>query len=323
MMKKEATLNPGRSAFRNNGIYPNPVSILFGDTVRYKITAVNASLTSGAMTIRDTLPLYLQYVSSSLYVKGVSGSNVSWTTTGTPPREVLLWTSPSVASLDSVTVCYEVTPEKGVSASQPMYINYAWVQLRDTLLTTNKTYHQGVGISVVTFSALFGGSIYNANEQALDYRTSPRSGILVAPDEGYRFVGWKHDGYVSLRGESVKADSGIIHYEDIVIYGSVELRAVFEPDEKDNLKINRTIEEINRAIKETDKPSIEDRIWSSENTLYVRTNKSGSIVRIYRPDGTLYEQQTVITEGMTEIRLSQGIYVVTLNNGIGQKVVIR
>jgi hypothetical protein len=106
-----------------------------------------------------------------------------------------------------------------------------------------------------------------------------------------------------------------MHYEDIVIYGNVELHAVFEMDEKDKPKI---IKEIETTI-----PPMEDKIWSSENILYVRTIKSGSIVRIYKPDGTLYAQRTILTEGTTQIQLSQGIYIVTLNNGIGQTVILK
>jgi hypothetical protein len=121
-----------------------------------------------------------------------------------------------------------------------------------------------------------------------------------------RLHGWRHDEYVSLKGEVIKADSGIMHYDALTVYGNVELHAVFEPEEKENRKINR-------AIEETEKPQqTEDKIWSSENTLYVRTDRSGSIVRIYRPDGVLYEQHTIITESTTEIQLTQVIYFLLL-----------
>jgi hypothetical protein len=295
--------------FKHNGAYPNPVSVLFSDIIEYKITAVNASLLSGKVIIRDTLPPYLNYVTSSIQYNPIGSPPPTWTMAD----KALFWESSSVASLDSVFISYELTPEEGVSASQPMYINYAWVQLHDTLLTTNKTYHQGAGVSVVTFSALFGGNIYNADAQALDYRTSPRSGILVVPDSGYRFAGWSHDEYISLKGEVIKADSGIIYYDALTIYGNVELRAVFEPD--DDSEIKKPIEEITT-------PSMEEKIWSAESILYVKTIKSSSIVRIYRPDGVLYDQRTILTEGTTAIQLPQGIYIVTLNNGIGHKVIL-
>jgi hypothetical protein len=100
--------------------------------------------------------------------------------------------------------------------------------------------------------------------------------------------------------------------DTLTIYGNVELRAVFEPD--DDSEIKKPIEEITI-------PSLpKEKIWSSEGTLYVKTIKSNNIVRIYRPDGALYDQRTILTEGTTKIQLPQGIYIVTLNNGIGHKV---
>jgi hypothetical protein len=250
---------------------------------------------------------------------------------GAPSREVLTWTFNSIASFDTLYVNYEATPESGTCASQPMYINNAWILVSDTLnITTNRTYHQGAGASVVTFSASLGGSIYNADAQALDYKTSPRSGILTVPDEGYRFAGWRHDEYVSLRGELIRANSGIMHCDSLTIYGNVELYAIFEPDDStDN-------PEINNGIEKPETSQTEEKIWSAENTLYVKTNKSGSIVRIYTINGALYEQHTILTEGITPIKLPQGTYVVHISptlfkgkgekeayhNGTGQKVVI-
>jgi hypothetical protein len=95
----------------------------------------------------------------------------------------------------------------------------------------------------------------------------------------------------------------------------VELRAVFSPDDS----YNKT-SKINESITEPEQPQAEDKVWSSESMLYIRTTKSGSIARIYKPDGALYEQRTIITEGTTKIKLPQGIYIVILNNGIGEKV---
>ncbi|MDR1097101.1 MAG: hypothetical protein LBL57_03110, partial [Tannerella sp.] len=66
----------------------------------------------------------------------------------------------------------------------------------------------------------------------------------------------------------------------------------------------------------------EDRIWSFEDELYVRTAKAGSTVRVYSPDGILHRLQTVVAAGETRIKLQRGVYIVTLNNGAGQKVMI-
>ncbi|MDR1223996.1 MAG: hypothetical protein LBL07_14130 [Tannerella sp.] len=43
---------------------------------------------------------------------------------------------------------------------------------------------------------------------------------------------------------------------------------------------------------------------------------------MYTPDGILHRLQTVIAAGETRIKLPRGIYIVTLNNGAGQKVMI-
>jgi hypothetical protein len=261
------------------------------------------------------LPPYLRY-------KGAGTGNVTRDSIVSLPLviDILKWTLTNVSSLTDTTVSFRATPAGGVSASQPFYINNAWVKvktLNDTLhVMTNSTYHQGAGVAVVTFSAMLGGNIYNADEQALDYRTSPRNGILVVPDDGYRFAGWSHDEYISLKGEVIRADSGIIHCDTLTIYGNVELRAVFEPDNDDDSEIDKPIEGITIPVRG-------EKIWAAENMLYVRTEKSGSIVRIYKPDGVLYEQHTILTEGTTQIPLPQGIYIVTINNGVGQTVILR
>ncbi|MDR1115205.1 MAG: hypothetical protein LBL33_03480, partial [Tannerella sp.] len=56
--------------------------------------------------------------------------------------------------------------------------------------------------------------------------------------------------------------------------------------------------------------------------LYILTAKAGSIVRVYSPDGILHKLQTIVASGETRIKLQRGIYIVTLNNGVGQKVII-
>ena len=103
------------------------------------------------------------------------------------------------------------------------------------------------GISIATFSAGSGGSIYQADSQAVAYCNSPRTGIVVVPDRGYRFTGWSHGDYISLRdcnngipaveksemtflslvGDTIKAKSGIMQYDTLIIYGNVNLQADF------------------------------------------------------------------------------------------------
>ena len=306
LAKKDATLlDP---LFPHNGSYANPVSVLYGERIKYEITATNIDSDASVVTITDTLPAYINYIESTIDNGGVAS-----TTTGlTPNRGVIRW-SISVPGGVSQTVSFEATPESGASASQPLFINRAWVGSiglpKD--IPTNSTYHQGAGISIMTFSAGFGGSIYNAGEQALDYMTTPSSGIIIAPDEGYTFAGWSHDGYTSLRGAAIEAQEGIMHYDTLIIYGNVELHANFVPVE---LSLDSK-EEVELHVAEA-----EDKLWAAEDELFIRTAKPGSIVRIYSLDGVLREQHTIVSPGTTSRKLPRGIYICTINNNLGNKV---
>lgn len=375
-MKKDAILIADGTATPHNGYLANPVSILYSDTIEYTLTAMNANTDAGGtVIIRDTLPAYLHYV------PGSGSAGVVTSTVGTPARDVLAWTMSGVAPVTQRVVSFRATPAAGVCASQPMFINRAWVVSTDTiLLPTNSTYHQGAHVGIATFSAGFGGSIYNAAAQALDYRTSPRSGILVAPDEGYRFTGWSHDAYISLRSQPIRAQKGIMHYDTLTVYGNVELRANFEPEEypvhyflhgAENAAGNPSVYTIETGAftlaapektgdpftgwtgsngnepqqsvvitkgstgeltyyanflysgREDDshetKPE-DTKIRAADGELYIRTEKTGSIVRIYSVDGVLQRQEEIKTDGETKIKLPRGLYVVTLNNDIRRKI---
>ena len=223
LMRKDATL----LGTTHNGTYPNPISVLFGEEIEYTITAVNASMSTGTVTVVDTIPAYLKYVTSSADNGGVH----SYTNLITPQCDILTWTLANVPSLGTRVVKFKATPVDGSSASQPLFINSAWVKMGALSVPTNSTYHQGAGISITTFSAGLGGQIYNATEQAIDYMTAPRSGIVIVPEEGYCFTGWSHDDYISLRGKTIEARVGITHYDTLIVYGNVELRANFELEE--------------------------------------------------------------------------------------------
>ena len=375
LMKKDATLN----SVSHRGTYPNPVSVLYGEEVKYEITAVNASYSSGSLLILDTLPPYMVYKTGSAVP--ATNPNPPLPDGGSPSRTVLRWDIPNVGSMASTQVSFIATLQPGVSASQPMFINGAWVTINNESLKvqTNSTFHQGAGISITLFSAGFGGRIYNAEEQALDYMTSPSSGILIVPDEGYSFTGWSHDDYTSLRGKKIEAKAGITHYDTLIIYGNVELHANFEIEKYPieyflNGGVNPatnpatyTVESgmitLNTPEKAEDvflgwtgsngeepQPNVviptgsmgklefyanylnsgreddlqkherEDNIWAVNDELHIRTSKAGSIVRVYTAEGVLQKLHTIVTTGESKIKLSKGIYVVTLNNNAGLKV---
>ena len=377
-MIKEAILLPGNTVL--NGSYPNPVSILFRDTINYSITASNTGLPGGeTLIITDTVPPYLSFVTGS------DNPSASTTTTTTfPAQTVLKWTFPSVPLNNTRIASFKATPQSGSVASQPLFINKAFVTIvrtpgDSTIVPTNGTFHQGGGISVTTFSAGYGGNIYNAEEQALDYMTTPRSGVIVVPNDGYRFTGWSHDDYVSLRGATIKGKRGIMHYDTLTIYGNVELTANFEIEKYPvryrlnggrNSNVNPSVYSIESGVialqapekdgdmfigwtgsngdepqlnvviqsgstgellyyanflesgRETDiiEEAVEDNFWAYGNELYVRTSKPGSVVRIFSVEGVLLHIQTIVTAGETKIRLTTGLYAVTLNNGIGRIV---
>jgi uncharacterized repeat protein (TIGR01451 family) len=293
----------------HNGHYGNPVSVLYRDTIEYEITAVNANLQPGDVVVIDTLPPYMELVAGS-YANDASTETVF----GTPTRDAIQWEIQGLSSLGSQKVRYRATPEPGAVASQPLFVNYAWVQSNGTpFVRTNGTYHQGAGISLVTFSAAAGGSIFSADRQALDYRTSPREGVLVVPDSGYVFAGWRHDAYVSLRGEPIPADSGILHLDSLTIYGNVELRAEFVPAGDVPGEEDIVATEVETG----------DKVWAHDRTLYVHTLK-GSRVCVYTLDGVLRHQFVTTANGITTRRpFDPGIYIVTLNSGRGYKVLIK
>jgi uncharacterized repeat protein (TIGR02543 family)/uncharacterized repeat protein (TIGR01451 family) len=375
-MQKDATLLLSPPV-TDRGTYPNPVAVLYDERIEYKISVVNSNFSNGTtVIIRDTLPLYLDFVSS---VPPITPPSVPYGT-----RQPLAWTLTNIASFADTAVTFTAKTFDGVNASQPLFVNRAWVTVSDTIeLPTNETYHQGAGVSITTFSADFGGQIYNAEPQAVDFKTSARTGIVVVPNEGYRFAGWRHTGYISLRGETIPAQNGIMLYDTLTIYGNVHLYASFVLErypinyylnggenvfdnpltytvESGDITLNEPAKTLDVFIGWTgsngDEPQMpvtipagstgertfyanfqhsgrekralddtpnEEKIWVFENDLYIHTFKTGSVVRIYSTNGVLCKVQSIITAGETIIKLPSGIYVVTLNNNTGKKVIIK
>ena len=221
------TMNATLNGEQHNGFYANPVAVLRNEEILYTIDAVNANLQAGNVYIRDTLPAYLNYVagSATLDLGGMYDSGYA-----DDGRDLITWRGDGISSFGTMRVTFRATPAAGVCASQPLFINRAWVRVSDTIIVpTNATYHQGAGVAMVTFAASAGGTLYNPEPQAVDYRTSPRAGVLIVPDSGYAFAGWSHEAYYSLRGELVPPAAGILYYDSLTIYGNVDLRADFAP----------------------------------------------------------------------------------------------
>jgi hypothetical protein len=66
----------------------------------------------------------------------------------------------------------------------------------------------------------------------------------------------------------------------------------------------------------------EDKVWAVDDNLYIRTSKAGSIIRIYSLDGVLRELYTILSPGFTTRKFPRGIFLITINNNVGQKVVL-
>jgi uncharacterized repeat protein (TIGR02543 family) len=380
-MSKNAYLNGSPPAtLIENGKYSNPVAVLYSDTILYEIEAYDMGGGFGGVNIKDTLPLYLKYVPGSASHGGIRTPTSSY-----PERDILTWNS-LVITPPPILVTYKATPVDSVCYSQPLFLNRAWIYSDDPDdegVDTYPTYHQGAGASILTFSAGFGGRIYHATEQILDYRTTPRPGILVVPDEGYRFAGWSHAAYQPLRGETIPAQSGIMLYDTLTVYGNMELRAGFAleayalsyhlhdgvnaPDNPQAYTILSGDITLGVPVKvgdvftgwtgsNGDEPQLVvtiphgstgerayyanylysgrqevgnrsfvedvDKIWAAKGDLFVRTTKPGTILRIYSIDGILIRQHTLLQPDITKYKLPSGLYVVTLNNGVGQKMII-
>ena len=309
------------TVFAGNGSYANPVSLLGSETIKYTITAVNPTQNPVTIVVTDTLPAYLGYETGSAAIPGSGFESISPTTGITPQRTILKWKYTLANFKDTKSVTFEAKPVSGAVASQPLFINHATVSLirvaNDTIqhIRTNGTFHQGAGISIMTFSAGLGGEIFNATEQALDYMSTPEAGIIIASEEGYKFAGWSHNGYTSLRGVAIAAQKGIMHYDTLTVYGNVELHADFVPKEE---SLGEEIEEVEPKTSEAT-----DKVWTVNDELFITTTQAGSIVRIYTTEGVLREQRTIVSAGTTAIKISRGIYIVTINNNIGNKIMIK
>ena len=103
-----------------------------------------------------------------------------------------------------------------------------------------------------------------------------------------------------------------MHYDTLTVYGNVELHANFVPIEAST---DDEQEDVELKASET-----ADKAWAVEDELFITTTSVGSVVRIYTTEGVLFEQQTIASAGTTTMKLSRGIYIVTINNCFGHKI---
>jgi hypothetical protein len=156
-------------------------------------------------------------------------------------------------------------------------------------------------------------------------------GVRSSPPPGRHYVNSRQDYTIEFVPvsrnyslENIAVTSGSV-YQD-VLGGmllvrnadgtvSVTFRYVLEP-----LLVNLTgvlYVDIPDANADIDK----NAIWSNENRMYVRTAQAG-VLKVYTLIGQLYKQQEVVA-GETSIPLPKGMYFVTLNDEVRQKIVIK
>jgi hypothetical protein len=316
MLKKRASLN----GVSNSGVYSNPVAVLFGENIEYEISGYNTNNQTGAISVYDTLPMYLNYAPGSSSIPLVNDPPL---TVGSPSRQALEWNIGAVGAAAPFSLTFKATPQSGSAASQPLYINQAHSKTYPafmegapiSVMSDSATYHQGAGVAIVSFAASVGGVIF-AEPQAVDYSTTVRaSSLLVVPDSGYVFAGWSHPAYVSLRGQVIPATKGVLNLDTLLIYGNVELTAEFE-DENLNRVQNLVKGEEVVEVDENTAPVV----WSSGAAILVKPVSVPAVLRIYTSEGVLVKQQTLLNKEITTIKMPAGVYIATLNNSVGVKL---
>ena len=132
--------------------------------------------------------------------------------------------------------------------------------------------------------------------------------LTLFPKEGYSL------DYLDIKTGSIFQDElgykEIIHNPDGSV--TVTFHQVTEPLD---VVINGVSPVSNEAIDSS------YALWTSSNQLHIQTTKAG-ILKIYNLTGTIINQQE-LTTGDTTVSLSQGIYIVTFNDGLQQKVVVK
>ena len=68
--------------------------------------------------------------------------------------------------------------------------------------------------------------------------------------------------------------------------------------------------------------SNEKLIWSYNGYCYVRVNQSASLY-VYTLDGTLVKHVNRLSEGLHQFVIPRGFFIVSLNNGVTEKIVVR
>ena len=252
---KSASVNDGGV---NNGTLAAPVKVLLGDIIEYKIEAVNAApqeegggqaMSSARMGLRaqgeplstliieDKLPEGLEVVPGSITEGGVENSGmIKWTLENVPRGVNKVVTFKAKLKTPLIQAYYQnimkntakVTTQWTVDIPEPAsgQLSLRREESQEYTSQTDTTYHQRAVCTVkFTVDPAAGGALTNGNDQVIDYGTKPAAGVTVTPSgAAYKFKGWKHGGFTSLKDGEAAAPAASGPEGDANWYTTVDVK---------------------------------------------------------------------------------------------------
>ena len=252
---KSASVNDGGV---NNGTLAAPVKVLLGDIIEYKIEAVNAApqeegggqaMSSARMGLRaqgeplstliieDKLPEGLEVVPGSITEGGVENSGmIKWTLENVPRGVNKVVTFKAKLKTPLIQAYYQnimkntakVTTQWTVDIPEPAsgQLSLRREESQEYTSQTDTTYHQRAVCTVkFTVDPAAGGALTNGNDQVIDYGTKPAAGVTVTPSgASYKFKGWKHGGFTSLKDGEAAAPAASGPEGDANWYTTVDVK---------------------------------------------------------------------------------------------------
>ena len=251
---KSASVNDGGV---NNGTLAAPVKVLLGDIIEYKIEAVNAApqeegggqaMSSARMGLRaqgeplstliieDKLPEGLEVVPGSITEGGVENSGmIKWTLENVPRGVNKVVTFKAKLKVPLIPAYYQnimkntakvTTQWEDMLEPQSGELSLRRGELQEYISQTDTTYHQRAVCTVkFTVDPAAGGALTNGNDQVIDYGTKPAAGVTVTPSgASYKFKGWKHGGFTSLKDGEAAAPAASGPEGDANWYTTVDVK---------------------------------------------------------------------------------------------------
>lgn len=256
---KSASVNNG---VVNNGTLAAPVKVLLGDIIEYKIEAVNAAPQEAqeggeqamsasrtrmglrvngeslsTLIIEDNLPEGLEVVPGSISDGGVqSGDMIKWELRDVPRGEDKIVTFKAKLKTPLIPAYYQnimkntakVTTQWTIDIPEPQSggVSMRREELQEFVSQTDTTYHQRAVCTVkFTIDPAAGGALAGADDQVIDYGTKPAASVTVTPSgAAYKFKGWKHGGFTSLKTGEAAAPAASGPGGDTDWYATIDVK---------------------------------------------------------------------------------------------------